>query len=96
MKNALLLLTVVSGLVNAQAYGPAYNSRAYQGPVPVNAIPHVPQGYWEQKANAAQSLQPLRNVSMLPPERAAQVQPQPYTGPQVPADVQIKMRDMVR
>lgn len=96
MKNLWLLLAVVSGFAHAQASGPAYNSRAYQGPVPVNAIPHVPAGYWEKKAVAAQSLQPLQNVPMLPPERAAQVQPRPYTGPQVPDQVQIQMRDMVR
>lgn len=97
MKNILLLLVMGSSLVQAQAYGPAYNSPAYQGQVPVSAIPHVPPGYWEKRAAEAQSLKPLQNVPALPPERAVQVQPQPeYYGPQVPADVQIKMRDMVR
>lgn len=93
MKNILLLLVMASGLAQAQAYGPAYNSPAYQGRVPVAAIPHVPPGYWAE----AQSLKPLQNVPALPPERAAQVPPQQqYTGPQVPDQVQIQMRDMVR
>ena len=97
MKNILLLLVVVSGVAHGQASGPAYNSPAYQGRVPVNAIPHVPSGYWEKRIADAQSLQPLQNVPALPPERGAQVQPQPsYTGPQVPDQVQIQMRDMVR
>ena len=96
MKNILLLLVMASGLAQAQAYGPAYNSRAYVGPVPANAIPHVPPGYWEKRAAEAQSLDPLRPVPNLPPERGAQVQPQPYTGPQVPDQVQIQMRDMIK
>ena len=97
MKNILLLLAMASGLVQAQAYGPAYNSPAYQGRVPIAAIPHVPPGYWEKRAAEAQSLQPLQHVPALPPERAAQVQPrEQYTGPQVPDQVQIQMRDMVR
>ena len=97
MKNLLLLIVAVSGLAQAQAYGPAYNSRAYQGPVPTAAIPHVPAGYWEKRAADAQSLDPLYQVPNLPPERAAQVQPrEQYTGPQVPDQVQIQMRDMVR
>lgn len=97
MKNILWLLVMASGLAQAQAYGPAYNSPAYQGRVPVAAIPHVPPGYWEKRAAEAQSLKPLQNVPALPPERAAQVQPQQqYTGPQVPDQVQIQMRDMVR
>lgn len=97
MKRSLLLLIMVSGLAHAQARGPAYNSPAYQGQIPIAAIPHVPQGYWEKRAADAQSLRPLQNVPALPPERAAQVQPQPqYAGPQVPADVQVQMRDMIR
>lgn len=96
MKNTWLLLVMVSGLAQAQAYGPAYNSRAYVGPVPAHAIPHVPTGYWEKRAAEAQSLDPLRQVPNLPPERGAQVQSQPYAGPQVPANVQVQMRDMIK
>ena len=97
MKNILLLLVMASGLAQAQARGPAYDSPAYQGRVPIAAIPHVPPGYWEKRIADAQSLQPLQHVPALPPERAAQPQPRPeYYGPQVPDQVQTQMRDMVR
>lgn len=94
MKNLLLLLIMVSGLAHAQARGPAYESPAYAGPPPVrNFDPY----YWQKRAIEAQQLQPLQYIPALPPERAAQVPQQPqYTGPQVPSDVQVKMRDMVR
>ena len=88
---------MASGLAQAQARGPAYDSPAYQGRVPIAAIPHVPPGYWEKRIADAQSLQPLQHVPALPPERAAQPPPRPeYYGPQVPDQVQIQMRDMVR
>lgn len=84
---------MVSGLALCQARGPAYESPAYAGPPPVR---NFDPNYWQKKAIEAQRLQPLQYVPALPSERAAPVQPRPYTGPQVPDQVQIQMRDMVR